>query len=174
MHLNMSSWKWWPSCLSLNVLTHCGLVMTCQVSQGQHWFKYWVGCLFSTKPSITWIQCWLIDYLMFRKINLKEILIYEELVWLAMTRNTCHWPMTFNEVSQTLESLQVLRLSNGGVILGNDRSRSEPLSEWIIHERRFFIGPWQAGISTVMEYMTVLMTSGPTRSPWHQTLALTP
>ena len=28
IHLKMSSGKWWPFCLGLNVLTHCGLVMS--------------------------------------------------------------------------------------------------------------------------------------------------
>ena len=38
MHLNMSSAKWRPFCLGLNVLTHCGLVTPCSnIERGQHW-----------------------------------------------------------------------------------------------------------------------------------------
>ena len=44
MHLKMSSAKWRPSCLGLNVLTHCRLVMPCDVSHlGQYWLRWWFG-----------------------------------------------------------------------------------------------------------------------------------
>ena len=46
----MSSGKWRPSCLGLNVLTHCGLVMPyAALHLGQHWFSQWhVACLQSS------------------------------------------------------------------------------------------------------------------------------
>ena len=40
MHLNMSFGKWQPFCLSLNVLTHCGLVTPHgNRDLGQHWLR---------------------------------------------------------------------------------------------------------------------------------------
>ena len=46
MHLKMSSGKWRPFCLGLNVLMHCGIVTLCGVVVGcYHWFKQWhVAC----------------------------------------------------------------------------------------------------------------------------------
>ena len=39
-HLKISSGKWWPFCLSLNLLTHCGLVMTNDyIELSQHWLR---------------------------------------------------------------------------------------------------------------------------------------
>ena len=51
MHMKMSSWKWRPSCLGLNVLNHCGLAMTSgDKDLGQHWSG--MGLLpDGTKPS---------------------------------------------------------------------------------------------------------------------------
>ena len=44
MHLKTSSAKRRPFCLSRNVLTHCGLVMSCDcMDLGHHWFSYWHG-----------------------------------------------------------------------------------------------------------------------------------
>ena len=43
MHLKMLSAKWWPFCLSLNVLTHWGLVMpNGNRDMGQHWLRWWL------------------------------------------------------------------------------------------------------------------------------------
>ena len=49
IYFKMSSGKWWPSCLGLNVLTHCGLVPDCSTTElDHHCLKVW--CLVCTKP----------------------------------------------------------------------------------------------------------------------------
>ena len=59
MRLKVSSVKWWPFCLSLNVLTHCGQVTHICISKlGHHWFRKWpAACLTQSHYQD---QCWLI------------------------------------------------------------------------------------------------------------------
>ena len=55
MHLKMSSGKWRPYCLVLNMLTHCGLVMPYSIIQfAKHWFRKWLAAW--QHQAIT---CWL-------------------------------------------------------------------------------------------------------------------
>ena len=43
MYLKMASAKWRPSCLGLNVLTHCGLMTPYgDRDLGQHWLRQWL------------------------------------------------------------------------------------------------------------------------------------
>ena len=59
IHLKMSSGKWWPFCLGLNVLTYWGLVMSYGIKWlGQHWFRWMLGACSS--PSHYLNQYWLI------------------------------------------------------------------------------------------------------------------
>ena len=51
IHLKMSSGKWRPFCLGLNVLNSSPLVPhTCVSEEGQHRFRWWLVRLFGTKP----------------------------------------------------------------------------------------------------------------------------
>ena len=55
MHLKMSSGKWRPFCLGLNVLTHLFLVSHKYISElGQHWFR--IGTKPLSKPVLSYCQ----------------------------------------------------------------------------------------------------------------------
>ena len=59
MHLKVSSGKWRPSCLSLNVLTHWGLVIhTCVIELNHHWSRKWL--VICSAPSHYFNQGWCI------------------------------------------------------------------------------------------------------------------
>ena len=59
MHLKVSSAKWQPFCLSLNMLTHCPLMMSCGAwwHQAITWTNVHFLLLKFCGPHLTWEQC---------------------------------------------------------------------------------------------------------------------
>ena len=83
IHFKMSG-KWQPFFLSLNVLTHCGLVMPYgDRDLGQHWLRWWLAAWWD--QAITWTNVDL-STVRFSGIHVREIHVSQEIPQPSITK----------------------------------------------------------------------------------------